>query len=164
MKTKRLVGFSAVVLAAAIALYGCGGGGGGGSSSPPPSTSTPITSSSQAQKAGAVSASTATVSANMGQTLSSVASPKPGAPRFRSALAGKDPRVARFNQALETAMKAPRARVAAIRKAQGFKAPVLIATYDCSAWNTTTATTNIAGIHGFCRFFIFNDLYRLPDG
>lgn len=141
MKTRKLIGFSkAVVLAAAVAFYGCGGGG---SSSAPATTTTTVTTSAQASSVGATGASTATVSANMGQTLSTVASP--GAPKFKSALAGKDPRFAKFNQALATAMKAPRNRVAEIRKAQSLnRAPLFEATYDCANPGTaTTATTNI---------------------
>lgn len=140
MKTKQVSRILTMALsAAALAVYGCGGGG----SSSAPATPTTVTTSAQASSAGATSASTATVSANMGQTLSTVASPLP-APKFRSALAGKDPRFAKFNQALATAMKAPRNRVAEIRKAQSLnRAPLLEATYDCTDMSETANTTNI---------------------
>src|SRR4030067_624736 len=137
MKTRKLIGFSkAAVLAAAVAFYGCGGGG--GSSSAPATTTTTVTTSAQASSAGATSASTATVSANMGQTLSNVASP--GAPKFKSALAGKDPRFAKFNQALATAMKAPRTKAAAIMKAQSYRAAAPPYTFVSSTMSSTTAT------------------------
>lgn len=139
MKTKQVSRILTMALStAALAVYGCGGGGG---SSSAPAGPTTVTSSAQASSAGATSATTATVSANMGQTLSTIASQ--GAPRFKSALAGKDPRFAKFNQALATAMKAPRSKVAAIRKAQSFNAaPLFEVKYDCGTFLETTATTN----------------------
>lgn len=143
MKTRRLIGFStAAVLAAAVAFYGCGGGG--GSSSAPAATT--VTTNAQASSVGATGASTATVSANMGQTLSTVASP--GAPKFKSALAGKDPRFAKFNQALATAMKAPRTKAAEIRRAQSLNAAAAgtSTTVDCTTFQTSTATTNTMSI------------------
>ena len=141
MKTRKLIGFSVAVLAAAVAFYGCGGGGG---SSSAPATTTTVTTSAQASTAGTTGASTATVSANMGQTLSTVASP--GAPKFKSTLAGKDPRSARFNQALATAMKAPRTKAAAIMKAQSFRAAAPPYTFDCATMSLTTAMDNTMSI------------------
>lgn len=123
MKTGKVSRILAIALStAALAVYGCGGGGGGGGGAGGGGGTT-ISNATQAGDASASATQSASVSSNVGQTLSNLASPAGMAPKYRSPLAGKDAKFNKLHAAEVKAMKAPTRHFAsAMRKAKAARA------------------------------------------
>lgn len=151
MKTKQVSKILAMALSgAALAVYGCGGGG--GTTAPAtttPTTGTTITGATPAASASGSSTQSAGVGSNSGQTLSNLAAvgSPPGAPQYRSPLAGKDKRFNKLHAAEVKAMKVPQMKKAAfLKKAKALAAGKKVITFPGTAEPCTDGgTVTISG-------------------
>lgn len=156
MKTKQVSRILAMALStAALAVYGCGGGGGGGTTAPATTTGTTISGATQATSASGSGTQSASVGSNTGQTLSNLAAvgTSPGAPHYRSPLAGKDNRFNKLHAAEIKALKVPQMKKAAALKkakalASGKKAPIAFpgTTEPCTDGGTVAITGSVDSV------------------
>lgn len=154
MKNRNVTRFLAVAVSSlALAVSGCGGGGGGGGTTTDSGGgggggTTTISTKSQAQSAGASSTQGASVSANVGQTLSNVAAPvgKTGAPKYYSPIVGNDTKFNAMHAAQVRAMRLPANRMAAVlKKAKEAHKAGTIAIPSSSTPCTDGGSTDISG-------------------